>query len=126
MAEMQATVTQRTAWKALEAHYQKVRDLHLPDAIPEDPLRGERMTAEAIGIYLDYSKNRITGETLGILLQLAEDPDCGLASMPCSEGRRSTSRKSAPFCTWPCAPPRANPSSWTERTSPCSGACRPR
>jgi glucose-6-phosphate isomerase len=63
----------RTAWKALEAHYKKVRKLHLRDLFAEDPLRGERLTAEAAGLYLDYSKNRVTDETLALLFQLAEE-----------------------------------------------------
>ncbi len=63
----------RPAWKALEAHYKKVREMHLRELFSEDPIRGERMTAEAAGIYLDYSKNRITDETLTLLLQLAEE-----------------------------------------------------
>src|SRR5262249_44391509 len=66
----------RPAWKALEAHHKKVRELHLRNLFADDPKRGERMTAEAVGIFLDYSKNRITGETLKLLLQLAEE--CGL------------------------------------------------
>src|SRR5215813_9004664 len=61
------------AWKALEAHYQKVRKLHLRKLFADDPTRGERMTTEAVGIYLDYSKNHITNETLKLLLQLAEE-----------------------------------------------------
>src|SRR6516162_346850 len=61
------------AWKELEAHYGKVRQLHLRQLFADDPTRGERMTAEAAGIYLDYSKNRITDETLKLLLQLAEE-----------------------------------------------------
>src|SRR5215469_1534624 len=65
--------TSRPAWKALEAHYKKVRELHLRKLFADDPKRGERMTAEAVGIYLDYSKNRITDETLKLLLQLAEE-----------------------------------------------------
>ena len=64
------------AWKALETHYQKVRELHLRKLFSDDPKRGERMTLEAIGIYLDYSKNRVIDETLKLLLQLAEE--CGL------------------------------------------------
>ena len=68
-----APLTERTAWKALEAHYPKVRDLHLRKLFADDPQRGERLTAEAVGIHLDYSKNRITGETLKLLLQLAEE-----------------------------------------------------
>ncbi|HEV8058799.1 MAG TPA: glucose-6-phosphate isomerase, partial [Gemmataceae bacterium] len=66
-------LTQRSAWKSLEAHYQKVRDLHLRQLFADDPKRGERLTAEAVGLYLDYSKNRITDETLKLLLQLAEE-----------------------------------------------------
>jgi glucose-6-phosphate isomerase len=68
-----APLTQRPAWKALEAHYQQVRGLHLRQLFADDPKRGERLTAEAIGIYLDYSKNRVTDETLRLLLQLAEE-----------------------------------------------------
>ena len=68
-----APLTQRAAWKALEAHYKKIRKLHLRKLFAEDPQRGERLTAEAVGIYLDYSKNRITDETVGLLLQLAEE-----------------------------------------------------
>ena len=63
----------RPAWKALQAHYQKVQGLHLRNLFEEDPHRGERLTAEASGLYLDYSKNRITDETLKLLLQLAEE-----------------------------------------------------
>ena len=69
-------LTDRRAWKALAAHYQEVRGLHLRQLFGDDPGRGERLTAEAAGIYLDYSKNRITDESLGLLMQLAED--CGL------------------------------------------------
>jgi glucose-6-phosphate isomerase len=68
-----APLTERPAWKALEAHYQQVRGLHLRKLFGDDPDRGERMTAEAVGLYLDYSKNRITGETLRLLVQLAEE-----------------------------------------------------
>ena len=63
----------RTAWKALEAHYKKIRELHLRDLFAHDPTRGERMAAEGVGIYLDYSKNRITDYTLKLLIQLAEE-----------------------------------------------------
>jgi glucose-6-phosphate isomerase len=67
-----AVLTERPAWKALAAHFQQVRNLHLRQLFAEDPERGERLTAEAVGIYLDYSKNRVTDETLTLLLQLAE------------------------------------------------------
>ncbi|MGA2986838.1 MAG: glucose-6-phosphate isomerase [Terriglobia bacterium] len=68
-----APLTQRAAWKALEAHYKKIRKLHLRKLFAKDPQRGERLTAEAVGIYLDYSKNRITDETVKLLLQLGEE-----------------------------------------------------
>ncbi len=64
--------TQQPAWKALSSHYREIRNLHLRDLFAEDPSRGERLTAEAAGIYFDYSKNRITGETLDLLVELAE------------------------------------------------------
>jgi glucose-6-phosphate isomerase len=65
------SLTQRRAWKALVAHYQNVRELHLRKLFADDPTRGERMAAEAVGLYLDYSKNRVTDETLNLLVQLA-------------------------------------------------------
>src|SRR5438105_3354278 len=68
-----APLTERRAWNALAAHHQSVRELHLRKLFADDPKRGERMTAEAVGLYLDYSKNRITDETLKLLLQLAEE-----------------------------------------------------
>src|SRR5215813_1006739 len=61
------------AWKALETHYREVSKRHLRELFAEDPKRGERMTVEAVGLYLDYSKNRITDETLELLLRLAEE-----------------------------------------------------
>jgi len=62
-----------SAWKALTAHHDTIGHLHLRRLFADDPARGERMTAEAVGLYLDYSKNRITDETLGLLLRLAEE-----------------------------------------------------
>ena len=66
-----APLPERNSWKALGAHYEQVRALHLRKLFADDPGRGERMTAEAAGLFLDYSKNRITGETLKLLVQLA-------------------------------------------------------
>jgi glucose-6-phosphate isomerase len=65
--------TEQLAWKALEAHYKKTRRLHLRQLFADDPKRGERLAAQAAGIYLDYSKNRITDETLRLLFELAEE-----------------------------------------------------
>jgi glucose-6-phosphate isomerase len=66
-------LAERQVWKSLAAHYQKVREMHLRKLFTDDPKRGERMTVEAVGLYLDYSKNRITDETLKLLLQLADE-----------------------------------------------------
>jgi glucose-6-phosphate isomerase len=63
----------QSAWNALASHYTKVSKLHLRQLFAEDPKRGERMTIEAVGLYLDYSKNRVTDETLRLLLQLANE-----------------------------------------------------
>jgi glucose-6-phosphate isomerase len=68
-----APLTKRPAWKALEANFKTVRELHLRNLFSDDPKRGERMIVEALGLYLDYSKNRITDETVKLLLQLAEE-----------------------------------------------------
>jgi hypothetical protein len=73
---MKATIkplTQRPAWKALGAHHKKIHKVHIRELFADDPKRGERMAAEAAGIYFDYSKHRITEETLSLLLQLAEE-----------------------------------------------------
>ncbi len=64
---------ERKAWQALERHYADISGQHLRDLFAADPQRGERLTAEAAGIYLDYSKNRITDETVALLVQLAEE-----------------------------------------------------
>jgi glucose-6-phosphate isomerase len=66
-------LTGRSTWKALQEHYQKIRGWHLRKLFADQPDRGERMTAEGAGLFLDYSKNRITDETLKLLLQLAEE-----------------------------------------------------
>jgi glucose-6-phosphate isomerase len=71
----ETSLTTLPAWKALAAHHARVRDVHLRTLFAEDPDRGARLTVEAAGVFLDYSKNRITDETLKLLLQLAEECD---------------------------------------------------
>jgi len=66
----------RPAWALLAQHYRKLKDVHLRQLFADDPARGGRFTVEAAGLYLDYSKNRITDETLTLLHQLARE--CGL------------------------------------------------
>ena len=68
-----APLRQRPAWTALAAHARKIEKLHLRQLFADDSRRGERMTLEAAGLYLDYSKNRITDETLALLFQLAKE-----------------------------------------------------
>jgi len=63
----------RQAWKNLESHYKEIREVHLRQLFADDPKRGTRLTAEALGLYLDYSKNRITDDTLKLLIKLAEE-----------------------------------------------------
>src|ERR1700754_1027306 len=66
-------LSERSAWKALGAHYNQVHETTLRKLFTDDPARGERLTLEAAGIFLDYSKNRVTDETLKLLVQLAEE-----------------------------------------------------
>ena len=64
----------QSAWNTLSSHYARVSKLHLRQLFAEDPKRGERMAIEAAGLYSDYSKNRVTDETLKLLFQLANEP----------------------------------------------------
>ncbi|HEV2382270.1 MAG TPA: glucose-6-phosphate isomerase [Terriglobia bacterium] len=66
-------LTKRKAWKALETHHKQIRELHLRNLFADDPTRGERMTVEAAGLLLDYSKNRVTDETVKLLVELAAE-----------------------------------------------------
>ena len=79
MKAMNKPLTRRKAWKALATHYTKLQKLHLRKLFAEDPKRGERLTAEAAGFFLDYSKNRITDETLKLLFALARESGLGAA-----------------------------------------------
>jgi glucose-6-phosphate isomerase len=76
VASATQALTKCPAWKALAEHCEKVRGQHLRQLFADDPRRGERLSAEAAGIYLDYSKNRVTDETMRLLVKLATD--CGL------------------------------------------------
>jgi glucose-6-phosphate isomerase len=69
------SLTRRSAWKALATHFKEINNWHLRDLFADDAQRGERLTAEAVGLYLDYSKNRITEETMRLLVDLAEESD---------------------------------------------------
>src|SRR5215813_10924600 len=67
------TLTRQPAWKALATHYKEINNWHLRDLFADDAHRGERLTAEAVGLFLDYSKNRVTDETVRLLVKLAEE-----------------------------------------------------
>ncbi|HVZ09135.1 glucose-6-phosphate isomerase [Rhodopila sp.] len=69
------SLTQTPAWKALQSHYEQIKDVHLRKLFADDPGRGERMVAEGAGLFLDYSKNRVTDETMRLLLRLAAERD---------------------------------------------------
>ncbi|MGA2480963.1 MAG: glucose-6-phosphate isomerase, partial [Spirochaetia bacterium] len=73
MAQKILPLPKRPAWKALAVHYAKIRDVHLRALFAQDPRRGERLKVEALGILFDYSKHRVTDETLALLLKLAEE-----------------------------------------------------
>jgi glucose-6-phosphate isomerase len=73
MTSTRTELTQLSAWKALEAHYSQIRGTSLRSLFAADPTRGERLQLEAAGVYLDYSKNRVTAESLGLLVRLAEE-----------------------------------------------------
>ena len=72
MSVTMTSLRQQTAYQALESHAEEIKDLHLRELFAADPTRGERLTAEAAGLFLDYSKNRVTYETLRLLVELAE------------------------------------------------------
>ena len=70
---MTSPLRERTSWKALEAHHAAIKDHHLRDLFAQDPDRGQRLTAEGLGVFLDYSKNRVTVETIELLVALADE-----------------------------------------------------
>jgi glucose-6-phosphate isomerase len=89
------TAVTRPAWQALEAHARAVHDMHLRTLFANDPARGERLTAEGAGLFLDYSKNRVTDETIQLLVRLAEESGLGarIAAMFCGGKINSTENR---------------------------------
>lgn len=85
-AEKAPSLTERPQWRALLRHFEQIEHRHLRELFADDPTRGKRLVAEAAGLYLDYSKNRITDDTIRLLLSLAE---------ACSLRERIEMRKSA-------------------------------
>ena len=94
-----APLRERPAWKKLQHHYDEVRGRHLRELFAEDPARSKRLSAEAVGIYLDYSKNRITDETVRLLIQLAEESDLAGRRDAMFTGEHINVSRTAPSCT---------------------------
>ncbi len=88
MTETATRITESVEWRALEAHHAQVEDIHLRELFAGDPHRGEAMTVEAADLYLDYSKNLITSETLGLLRALAERAEVRQRADDMFSGRR--------------------------------------
>src|SRR5262249_19509619 len=108
----------RGAWRAPQDHYEGIGGRHPRGACAHEPARGERMTAEAAGVFLDYSKNRIDDETLRLLIALAEQSGLRERSTRCSEVRKSTSLKTGQSSTWRCARRKGRPS-WSMARMSC-------
>jgi len=124
-ANMTTTVqslTSRPAWKALEAHYQQVRDLHLRKLFADDPKRGERMVSNEVGLSLDYSKNRITDESLKLLLQLAEECNLRARIDAMFRGEKINVTENRAVLHVALRAPKAQPSSWMAKMW-CPGPC---
>ena len=99
---MSTKLQKRPAWSALSAHYDKLAPLHLRELFAKDPGRGERLTLEAAGIFLDYSKNRVTDETLALLEKLADESELRGQIDAMFGVTRSTSPRTARRCTSRC------------------------
>ncbi len=95
MAQQTVALTERPAWNALRAHHRSVAGIELRRLFAEDPKRGERLALEAAGVYLDYSKNRVTEETLACSCGSRRNRRCASVSTPCSAAIRSTSPRTA-------------------------------
>ena len=123
-----APLAERQAWKELAAHYQKVRDVHLRKLFADDSNRGERLTAEAVGLFLITSKNRITNETLKLLLRLAGESGLRACMDAMFRGEKInvTEKKGRFACGFARAAWRINCCGWPKRRCPRSTLCSTR
>jgi hypothetical protein len=113
-----------TAWKALSTHYEAIERLHLRDLFARDPGRGERLTAEGVGLFLDFSKHRITDRTIELLIELAEESGLRSRIDAMCRGNKITSQRTEQFCTSSFAHRTTHRSSSMERTlCPVSTRC---
>jgi len=97
-------LTQRPAWSSLAEHSNDIKKLYLRELFAEDKTRGERFTTEAAGLFLDYSKNRITEATLKLLFQLAEESDLRARIDAMFRGERINITENRAVSTWRCVP----------------------
>src|SRR5258708_19692725 len=104
-----AQLTHLPAWQALAEHFEHIKDVHLRELFAADPRRGERMTAEAVGLYLDYSKHRITDETLRLLVRLAAARGLRTRIHPMYSGDKINTTQDPPVLPTPLLAPRDTP-----------------
>jgi hypothetical protein len=97
------SITSTAAWQALASHHAAIRDIHMRDLFTADSERFRRFSLRFGDLLLDYSKNRITPETMDKLIDLARAADVEGWRERCSPARRSTPPRGAPCCTWRCA-----------------------
>jgi hypothetical protein len=116
-------LTERPAWKALAAITKKLQKLHLRKLFADDPTRGERLTVEAAGLYLDYSKNRVTDRTLKLLVQLAEESGLSSRIAAMFSGEKINVTETAPSCMWRCGPRMAQHRRGWEKCRARSSCC---
>jgi glucose-6-phosphate isomerase len=90
------TLTSRAAWKELTAHCEKIKPLHLRQLFADDPQRGTKLALDALGIYFDYSKNRVTDETLRLLIKLADESDLAVRTRAMFAGERINTTENRP------------------------------
>ena len=107
---------ERKAWQELKRHHAELAGQHLRELFAADPGRGERLTAEAAGLYLDYSKNRVTDETMRLLIELAAESGVAERRDACSAASTSTCPRTGPCCTWRCGCRGPHRWSWTAPT----------
>ena len=105
MTDAPEPIERTPQWWALANHQAEIADVHLRDLFAADPARGERLRLELGDLYVDYSKHRLTDQTLSLLFDAGPHrPASPSSATPCSPARRSTSPRTAPCCTWRCGP----------------------
>src|SRR5207248_10144359 len=113
MQKRRTSLKRLPAWKALAEHSKEIRKLHLRELFASDSIRGEKLVAEGAGLFVDYSKNRVTETTLKLLRQLAEECDVRGRIDAMFRGEKITRPKNAPCCTSRCGRRKMQPSSST-------------